>query len=486
MEEARSQTARMAEDLRARLGSRALSDLETGTIVVLPSITFPEEELRKITAIEYYAERMLYALLWLGHPEMRIVYITSSPVDPAIVDYYLGFVDAPGARDRLTMVSLDDPDPASISAKLLSRPELVDRIRDVVGDDDAYILPFNVTPLETQVSHLLQIPLYGPRADHVWWGSKSGARQLAREVGVELPRGEEDLRSLGEVELAVRRLRDMQPAADAVVIKLNNGFSGKGNAILELRDVTVPFNESPITFCAEEEEWNSYGPKIAYEGAIVEELIRSAGTVSPSAQFRIAPNGEVEAISTHDQILGGPELQVYLGCRFPARPEYRLQIQELGLSIARKLSSEGVIGPFGIDFIASPEAGRRRWRILLSEINLRMGGTSHPFFMARFVTGGSYDAETGNLVADGRAKHYVANDNLRSERYVGLRPGDAIEGIRRAGIAFDPTTKKGVTLHLMGALPEYGKVGGLAIGDSADEADQLYLSLVETLDGLAG
>ena len=486
MDDTRTQTARLAEDLRARLGSRALSDLETGTIVVLPSITFPEEELRKITAIEYYAERMLYALLWLDHPEMRIVYITSSPVDPAIVDYYLSFVDAPDARDRLEMVTLDDPDPASISAKLLSRPELVDRIKDVVATDDAYILPFNVTPLEVQVSHLLQMPLYGPRADHVSWGSKSGARQLAREVGVEVPRGEEDLRSVAEVELAVRRLRDTDPKAGAAVIKLNNGFSGKGNAIVELADVEVPFTDSPITFCADEEEWNTYGPKIAYEGAIVEELIRTSGTVSPSAQFRIAPNGEVEAISTHDQILGGPVQQVYLGCRFPASPEYRLQIQELGLQVAKALAAEGVIGPFGIDFIATPDAGRRRWRIYMSEINLRMGGTSHPFFMARFVTNGRYDPTTGNLIADGRAKHYVGNDNLHSDNFVGLQPARVIQAIRQAGIAFDRGTKTGVTLHLMGALPEYGKVGGLAIGDSADEADQLYLRLVEILDSLPG
>jgi hypothetical protein len=468
--------------LRARLGSRAISDLETGTIVVLPSITFPEEELRKITAIEFYAERMLYALLWLRHPEMRIVYITSSPVDQAVVDYYLSFVDEPTARERLTLVSLDDPEAASISAKLLSRPELIEHIRSVVGDDDAYILPFNVTSLEVQVSHLLGMPLYGPRADHVWWGSKSGARSLARDAGLKVPRGQEDLRSVEEVELAVRRLRDRDPQPPAAVIKLNNGFSGQGNAIVELGHISAPFTDTPITFCCDDEGWETYGPKIALEGAVVEELIRSPGTVSPSAQFRIAPNGEFEAISTHDQILGGPELQVYLGCRFPAHPTYRLAIQELGLSVAETLASDGVIGPFGIDFIVRPSGDG--WDILLTEINLRMGGTSHPFFMARFVTEGSYDASTGDLIADGRAKHYVANDNLKSTRYVGLEPATVIDAVERAGIAFDRSRKTGVTLHLMGALPEYGKIGGLAIGDSPEEADALYMHLIEILDSL--
>jgi hypothetical protein len=484
MEEMAAMDLGAARELRRRLGSRALSDLETGTIVVLPSVTFPTEELRKITAIEFYAERMLYALLWLREPEMRIVYVTSSPVDPAVIDYYLSFVDEPTARERLTLVSLDDPDALSISSKLLSRPELLERIRLAVGDDDAYILPFNVTPLEAQLSHLLRIPIYGPRADHVWWGSKSGARSLARDAGVAVPRGQEDLRSVEEVELAVRRLRDREPKPSAAVIKLNNGFSGQGNAIVELAYISAPFTETPITFCSEEERWDTYGPKIALEGAIVEELIRTSGTVSPSAQFRIAPNGEFEAISTHDQILGGPESQVYLGCRFPAHPDYRLEIQEQGLAVAETLATHGVIGPFGIDFIVRPNG--EGWDIFLTEINLRMGGTSHPFFMARFMTEGAYDPATGDLIADGRAKHYVANDNLKSPSYVGLRPAVVIDAIHRAGIAFDHARKTGVTLHLMGALPKYGKAGGLAIGDSPEEADALYRRLIETLDSLGG
>lgn len=468
--------------LRARLGSRAISEIESGTIVVLPSITFPVEELRKITAIEFYAERMLYALLWLRQPEMRIVYVTSSPVDPAIVDYYLSLIDEPTARQRLTLVSLDDPDAASISAKLLLRPDLLERIRTAVGDDDAYILPFNVTPLEIQVSHRLGMPLYGARPDRAWWGSKSGARSLARDAGVAVPRGQEDLRSVEEVELAVRRLRDREPKPSTAVIKLNNGFSGQGNAIVDLGHIAAPFTDTPITFCSDDEGWDTYGPKIALEGAIVEELIDSPGTTSPSAQFRIAPNGEFEAVSTHDQILGGPALQVYLGCRFPARPEYRLEIQSLGLAVAETLAAQGVIGPFGVDFVVRPRGDG--WEIFLTEINLRMGGTSHPFFMARFVTEGSYDPTTGKLVAGGRAKHYVANDNLKSPVYVGLTPAAVIDAVRRAGLAFDRSRKTGVMLHLMGALPKYGKVGGLAIGDSADEADALYLRLIEVLDSL--
>ena len=46
--------------LATRLAGRPLTALEQGTLVVIPSTTFPSVELRKITGIEHYEERMLF------------------------------------------------------------------------------------------------------------------------------------------------------------------------------------------------------------------------------------------------------------------------------------------------------------------------------------------------------------------------------------------------------------------------------------------
>ena len=87
-----------------RLGTASVSDLESGTVVVLPSPTFATAELRKIVGVVRYEERLLCLLLWLARPELRMVYVTSLPVDPAVVDYYLSFLPDPdGARRRLTI-----------------------------------------------------------------------------------------------------------------------------------------------------------------------------------------------------------------------------------------------------------------------------------------------------------------------------------------------------------------------------------------------
>lgn len=449
-----------------------IGGVEAGTVVMLPSATFPETELRKIVAIPFYEERLLCTTLFLGDPRLRVVYVTSEPVDSAILDYYLGFTaDPTSARSRLQLHSLGDGSPRALTAKLLEHPDVIDAMAAAVDDrNDAYLVPFNVTPLEAEVADRLGIPLFGPTPDRVWLGSKTGSRQVARQAGVAVLDGAEELRSVDEVESAIVSLRDRNRGAEAVVIKLNNGFSGQGNAIVELATLVSPLPSSMTTFCADDESWESFGPKINAEGAIVEQLLRHTAAVSPSAQLLIAPNGEHQVLSTHDQILGGPDNQVYLGCHYPARADYRAAIQSAAEAVARVLSANGVIGYFGVDFVVVPDDESPH--VYLSEINLRMGGTTHPFLMASLVTGGDSPFS------------YVATDNLKSAHLVGRAPGDVIEDVARAGLAFDPSTGTGATLHLLGALRYYGKMGLVCIGRSMDEADDLCREVTGLLTGL--
>jgi PGM1 C-terminal domain/ATP-grasp domain len=300
--------------------------------------------------------------------------------------------------------------------------------------------------------------------------------------------GDEDLWSLGDVEAAIGRLRER--AVSSVVVKLNNGFSGKGNAIVELEGVDgrvaahSPVGElvaaASTNFCAVEESWESFAGKIASEGAIVEELLRAQPLYSPSVQMCVAPGGGWRVISTHDQILGGRGGQVYLGCRFPARSAYRLPIQHAAERVAELLAADGVIGGFGIDFFVVPQADPG---LYLCEINLRLGGTTHPFWMARLATDGWYDTSTGQLVAGGRAKYYTASDNLESPKLVGLGPTDVIDRLARNGLAYDHSTRTGATLHLLGAIREHGKMGVVCIANSPQEADVLYQEVVAAVSG---
>lgn len=463
------------------LGSGSPLDLRTGTLVVIPSITFPESELRKIVGIQYYEERLMFLLLLLENPELRIVYPTSLRIEEPIVDYYLRFVsDEHKPGDRLYLLALWDQQPRSLTEKLLDSPEALDRMKTLAGDDSVMV-SFNVTSYERALAEKLEVPLYGCPHELIPWGFKTGSRQIALEAGVPVLDGAEDLHSIEEVETALFALRERQPDAVAAVLKLNEGFSGQGNAIIGLKTLRSPLSRTGTVFCASEETWSSFGPKIAEQGAIVELLLRVPGATSPSVQVRIAPDGSYEILSTHDQILGGPDNQVYLGCRFPANERYRVKIQRAGLAIAEVLASKGVMGAFGIDFVVMPGEDPD---LFLSEINMRLGGTTHPYLMTKAVTGGTYDMDAGHLIVDGAPRYYVATDNMKSSGSVGLLPEQLISAVDEEGLGFDPVTKTGTTLHLLGALERFGKFGMTCVAASMPEADDLFervSDLVKTL-----
>lgn len=84
---------------------------------------------------------------------------------------------------------------------------------------------------------------------------------------------------------------------------------------------------------------------------------------------------------------------MFLSCTFPADAEYRLEIQHIGERISDVLRQRGVIGRFGVDFVSTKQG--EQWDHCAIEINLRKGGTTHPFMMLQFLTDGDYDPETG-------------------------------------------------------------------------------------------
>lgn len=132
---------------------------------------------------------------------------------------------------------------------------------------------------------------------------------------------------------------------------------------------------------------SSYLEKLG-DGGIVEELI--AGEIrSPSVQMRIPPGGDPVVVSTHDQVLGGELGQTFVACRFPAEREYAAATVREARKVGASLAAEGVVGRFGIDFVDVTGD----WVPNAVEINLREGGTSHPYGALWLLTDGSLDED---------------------------------------------------------------------------------------------
>ena len=89
-------------------------DEEPHTSVVVPSLTLDQSELRKLDGASFYEERLLFLLIRLRNPRARMVYVTSLPVHPMILEYYFQFlagIPASHARSRLTLLCAHDDSP---------------------------------------------------------------------------------------------------------------------------------------------------------------------------------------------------------------------------------------------------------------------------------------------------------------------------------------------------------------------------------------
>ena len=225
---------------------------------------------------------------------------------------------------------------------------------------------------------------------------------------------------------------------------------------------------------------DAYLAKFARIGGIVEERIVADGVLSPSVQLRITPLRVVQLLSTHDQLLGGPTGQSYLGARFPADNAYASKIAEEALKIGQLVADEGVIGRFAVDFLTAKQDGD--WQAWAIEVNLRKGGTTHPFLTLQFLTDGDYDWKTNVFRArSGQPKFLVASDHIESEDYRVLEISDLFDAMVTNRIHFDHTQQRGIVLHMMACLGDCGRFGLTAVGDSADDAEALYNQAEEVL-----
>lgn len=464
------------------------------TIVVVPSLNV-DLELR-VSEIQAYEERFLFLLLLLRQPRARLVYATSVAIHPGIVDYYLGLLPgtiAAHARARLFLVSPLDPSPRSLSLKLLERPRLLEKIRSLIVDPDrAHMVPFNTTDLERDLALRLGIPMYATDPKLFPLGTKSGSRRLFAEEGVPHPAGIEDLHSAADVVGAIRAVRAKKPDVEEVLVKLNEGVSGDGNAFVDLRGLPAPGAREEaaaiegrvraMRYESTEGRYDAYMAKLVERGGVVEERIVGEEFRSPSVQLRITPLGEVELLSTHDQMLGGPGGGSYLGCRFPADAAYAGLISRDARKIGERLVKEGVLGRFALDFVVVRGAGGA-WRTYAIELNLRKGGTTHPFLTLQFLTDGVYDSQAAVFTApSGRAKYFVASDHVEGPGFRVFTPEDLFDVVVRRGLHFDQTRQTGIVFHMMSSLGECGRVGLTAVGDSPEQAQALYARAGEVLE----
>ena len=147
-----------------------------------------------------------------------------------------------------------------------------------------------------------------------------------------------------------RRHAGTRPRWPRSIVKLNEGVSGAGQRPGRparpprpgSRTSATAIRDAPARACSSE------SPSTSARGLPGEVRASAAGSsrsaspggadAVPSVQLRVLPDGTVELLSTHDQLLGGPSGQSYLGCVFPADPATPRRSAGTRWSIGRHLA----------------------------------------------------------------------------------------------------------------------------------------------------
>src|SRR4029453_15741139 len=209
--------------------------LEDESVVVVPSVTLDPTVPGSGSLSQAFEERLLFLLLLLRQPRLRMIYVTSMPIKASIIEYYLALL--PGvipshAMARLSLLSVGDSSPRPLSAKLLNRPRMLSKIAAMIPNRQlCHLIPYTTTALERDIALTLGIPMYAadPRLPQL--GGKRGCRRLFAEERVQHPLGAEDLHGFEDVTDAIMKMLEERPSIDEVIVKLNEGVSGAGNAL---------------------------------------------------------------------------------------------------------------------------------------------------------------------------------------------------------------------------------------------------------------
>ncbi len=307
---------------------------EPHTSVVVPSLTLDQSELRKLSGASFYEERLLFLLIRLRNPRARMVYVTSQPVHPIILEYYLQFlagIPASHARSRLTLLCADDASPRSLTEKILERPRLIERIRAGIQDPArAYLTVFNSTPLERKLAVLLGIPLNGVDPNLIHLGTKSGSRKVFREAGVDLPLG---LR--GPAHASTRSRRPGRAAGGAAGLEARRRQAQRqllrrGQRPLPLpreRGVRGPARRArePRVLRADRDPRQSTSTSSRAWAGSSRSSSRRPRKPRPRPSCASAPRARSWRSRPTTRSSAGPSGQVFLGCSFPAHDDYRMQ-----------------------------------------------------------------------------------------------------------------------------------------------------------------
>jgi len=448
------------------------------TKIVLYSMNYADRILRQFPYTRNFWERSFCYLENLRHEDTNLIIITPVPIEPYTLEYHYRdlyrFNDrqVQSANERLTLLCPQSREPRPLDALVLADDEIMCRLKEEARlGREVSITNFVASPEVLEIASVVGAVLDEPDPRlSSRWGGKFGGREILLRSGIAVPPGDAHLlNDEASVVAAVRRLASGDRPPRQAIVKLEDPSWGSaiGNALVDCERLvrTGDLRES-MEFVVLSR--NDFVQEISRSGAIVETYVQDVIS-SPSGTGRVAADGTVKVLATHDQILSSGQ---YLGCRFPTSEKWRREITRSIAQVGQTLTELGFRGTFGVDFITSMTD-----EIFAVEVNLRKVGPSHVLSYVEALVDGH-----GALQRDESTVHYVHRRVFRPEILFGEEPQVVVDRLRRARLLYQHDTGEGVILHILGALLGYGYVELTSIANSGEVADTISeASLAVTL-----
>jgi hypothetical protein len=460
-------------------------------VIAVPSLSLDVEGLPLPGGLLHFEERMLYLFHLLGQPASRLWFYSSHLIPEEEIAYYLHFlrhVPFSHGRRRLRLQPLLDRQVKPLTAKLLERPAVLERLRRQIQQcPDAYLTVYRSTALEMRLAVELGVPILGTDPRHEGLSSKAEARRRFESLGLTVPPGKVNLRTLDDLAQA---LVDMQreglitPERPSVVVKQNDGVSGLGNRTLGL----MPFWNLLVSDLLAEEKYARLGqalrrhwgdlegkafwPRFERLGGLVEQQVEGE---SVSVQLQISPAGEVKIQGVHHEILDARGR--YRGAIFPAPDPLASATLGRAHQVAESLAAEGVTGRVEVDFLVGPH------EVYALDINFRKSNSTTSLRTLNLLAGGAY-LEASNRYLDGseEARVVYSSDWLEVGEQASS-PQDVIDLATEEGLNYSTASHTGVVFHMLGGVSSTRRVGVTCVGQSLEEAERFFSESSAVLGG---
>lgn len=521
-------------------------------VLHIPSLSLPVFQTKSIPYYDCMQTAQLMRLAELADPLVSIVLFAPFKIEKEAFQYYVNILKAagvPNPEGRIILLVPENtnrlPPGLSLTKQILMSSKTMKLLGAMIKGKTTYIVPGIVSQDELLLASKLNIPLLAaePRVAQVL-GTKSGGKSVVELAEVATPLGAYHLKNTRDLFTVLSKCIVEYRDVARWLVKIDSESGSRGHAYFDvsrLRCVqdrlgassgsssvnVVPPLSADIVFRELSEnaakrvkmvhphiypEWKHFAEVFNIAGGCIE-AVPSRVLASPTANLFIEPDGTIQLLSVVEQVFS-PSLSV-LGCSFPQVSVPHEAIRDAALSIAQAAFQRRVMGYLSIDFVVYDRVdvttGERSLRLWAVDLDLYLTNNSCIHTWVQFLTGASYDAETGLCLlpqaAGGPSGGHHGSNNAPSYAslssasstptnhhggqqqlhyvYSGLIYNPYIGGIRHAaffglcrqrGLSFDIVTRTGVAFHLVDTLLK-GCFGVISIGTSLA---QCVPRLVET------